>query len=368
MQRGTIVLIVFAVFAVAIIVGSQFVLSRPPLEITIAVNPLAESWVRAAADVFNAREPVVNANRRVLVRVVPVEDVDVWNGGTSWSDGLLEESERPTLWMPAAAFSAEYVASDSRLPFTELTPSTARTPLMWGGYADSVRSFVDLPTLGFDWESVARTTISDAWATENGYVKMAFAPPDQTVSGLAVLVMGAASYHESGDLSGPDLRDEGFRRWVLPVLESVPNMNSLGSDPAKAIAQRGASVADVALLPESQWIMNLERIGTPDEFTVSYPSYQLMLEFPLLVWDSSFVTDDERAAANAFNNWLMDEARQAGAADYGLRPAVGEPTEVATRFTAAEPYGIQREPSYGTAINSPGKSDILSLLTWYNQQ
>lgn len=368
MQRGTIVLILFGVLAAGIVVGSQFIFSRPPLEVTIAVNPLAEDWVLAAADAYNGRDPVVNGNRRIRVRVETVEDVDVWNSGVDWSDGLLEEesTNRPTMWMPAASFSAAYVADDRRLPFADVEASTARTMMVWGGFTDTVTTFVDLPMLGFDWESVQRTTISDAWAAENGYINMAFTAPDQTISGLSVLLSGAASYHETGTLSGANLRDDGFRRWVLPVLESVPNMNSLGANPAQAIAQRGASLADVALLPESQWVMSVAAIGTPDQFTLSYPEYQLVLDFPLLLWDSDFTSDDERAAATNFRDWLMDDARQAGAADYGLRPAASEPTEIAQRFMDAQAYGVQLEPSY-TELVAPSKSDILSLLTWYNQ-
>ena len=48
MRRGTIFLILFIVIVAGIIGLSTFLQNQPPVEITVAVNPLAEEWVREA--------------------------------------------------------------------------------------------------------------------------------------------------------------------------------------------------------------------------------------------------------------------------------------------------------------------------------
>ncbi len=88
MRRGTIFVIIFILLAAGIVGASLFLRSQPPLEITVAVNPLAESWVRAAVDAYNASEPVVNATRRVIYRVTAVDDLTVWSDEVSrqWTE------------------------------------------------------------------------------------------------------------------------------------------------------------------------------------------------------------------------------------------------------------------------------------------
>lgn len=364
MKRGTIILLIFVVIAVGIVAATQFLQRRPPLQITVAVSPLAEGWVRAAADTFNANTPIVNANRRVAVMVTTVEDVDVWNGNTAdWADGPLEDGGRPSVWIPASGLSAEYVNSDSRLMFTEAAPSVARTYLVWGGFADRVRNLTDAAQFGFGWQAVQRTAL--AAEASGDYIDLAFASPAETMPGLAVLLSGAAAYHETPTLDSSQLGDGDFREWLIPVIQSVPNFNTLGADPARAIAQRGQSVADAALLPESQWVQNVASIN--GEFVLAYPEYPFVFDFPALRWDSATTTDDERAAGEMFVNFLLDNARQTLAADFGLRPADPAASISATTFTNAESYGLRLQPDATNAIAPPDRSTVLRLLTWYEQ-
>src|SRR5690606_32434742 len=144
-------------------------------------------------------------------------------------------------------------------------------------------------------------------------------------------------------------RSREFQSAFGPVIDTVPSFQTLGNDPAAAMA-RGPSAAEVALLPESQWLLNLDGLVSRELLRLNYPAYQVMLDFPLARWHSAETTSDEQAAVNALNEFLLSEAQQTKAMEYGLRPANSEPTMANALFAAGEAYGILYQPDYGQAV------------------
>ncbi|MBC7810592.1 MAG: substrate-binding domain-containing protein [Burkholderiales bacterium] len=389
MRRGTIFLVVFVVLAVAVIGVSQFLRSQPPLEITLAVNPLAEAWVRDAMTSFNAGENAVGAAaRRVQVQVISTDDPAVWQGESRWT-----LANHPHAWIPASSASVDYTAgSGGNLPFVSAADSLARTPLVWGGYASRVDALANsdaITTNTLDWQMVAEAAATDegSWAALGGdanwrFLKVAFPRPDSTMSGLGALFSGAGYFNENATLTGGATRSREFQSAFVPIINAVPNFQTLGSDIAAAAA-RGSSTVEIALLPESQWLLNLDGITNNEDMRFSYPAYQFMLDFPLARWQSDTTTADEQAAVDAVANFLLSAAQQQNAQRFGLRPAQGEPgapagsatptaaqlTQTSPLFEAALPYGIMLQPDYGQLVEAPTRSETLALLTWFaNEQ
>ncbi len=369
---------VFVLLAAAVIGVSQFLRQRPPVELQLAANPLIEGWAQAVARDFNATETIVNANRRVTVSVTVVDDQDVWNDNEiGWVTGPLDGNTRPSLWLPASTISIDYTASDSRVPFAEVVPSVAQTPLLWGGFESRVNAVTADGAQPFDWPTIAEAAALESWEAIGGdaswgFIKLGFNAPTSSMGGLGVLLSGAADFHDATALSSTETGDPAFREWMLPVLNSVPNLNTLGGDPAEAMAQRGASVADFALLPESQWLTNLDGLVGREPIVLSYPDYAFVLDFPLLRWDDPAVVDDDEAAGvEAFGRYVMNEARQASLTEFGLRPATdpaAPASAVGPLFAAdAAPAGVTVQAGAGTPITAPGRSGVLALLTWYDQ-
>ncbi|MCB9450071.1 MAG: substrate-binding domain-containing protein [Anaerolineaceae bacterium] len=365
MRRGTIFVVLFVVIALGVIAASQFLRSQPPLEVTIAVSPLAEGWLRDAVNAFNATNPLVNTTR-IQIKLTLIEDMKVWSEDRPWTT-----ADHPAAWIPASSASVGY-AGDNGLPFQLVTPSLARTPLVWGGFTSRL-AVLDVPASGLDWAQVVAAADAESWANLGGssdwqFVKLAFARPSGQISGLAVLFSGAATYHQSASLDNAMLRDTAFREWLAPVIASVPNFNTLGADPAAAMG-RGPSTAEIAFLPEVQWLNNLNGLLTnTDSFAFSYPAYQFMLDFPLARWDDNGTTAEQRAAVDALRNWLTTESQQQRTVAFGLRPAASEPDGGATLFSAAIPYGIQYQPDYGQLIQAPQRGDAQGLIQWFNTQ
>jgi hypothetical protein len=367
MRRTTIFVVIFIVVVAAIIGASQFLQTQPPLPVTVAVDPLAAAWIRDAADVYNATSPLVGT-RRIQIVVQEVSDVDVWRGETNWT-----AANHPNGWIPASSVSLEYASSH---PFEMVQTSIARTLLVWGGFSSRVAVLTADSTQLFDWDALAAAAATDGgrWAmlpggeSGWGFIKFAFPTPERSMVGLAVLLSGAADFADSTILSGAQTGSADFRAWMQPVVESVPNFQTLGADPAATLASRGASVADVALLAESQWLTSINSlIGGAEEFVFSYPQYQFAFDFPLAVWDDATTTDEIRSAISGFGTFLLSAAQQTSATGFGLRPATTEPTATAALFAAGESSGILLTPPVTDFIQSPARTDAQSLIQWFVQ-
>jgi hypothetical protein len=364
MRRGSIVVILFVLIVAGIIGASQFIKSQPPLEFIVAVDPLASKWVGDAVTALNATNPNVNQTRRVLFRVTDMEDNTVWSGKSGWTN-----ERHPVAWIPSSSASIGY-AAESGLPVVSAADSLARTPLVWGGYASRVNLLTDGGKTPLDWKAVEKAAQAESWSklggqSDWGFVKLAFPQPTSKMSGLAVLLSGAASFSKTDQPGGAVLGATSFRDWLKPIVASVPNFNTLGGDPAATMASRGPSTVEIALFPEAQWLNNVRGMSGNEDVRLSYPAYQFQLDFPLARWTDPTVSGEEQAAVDLLKGWLMNTAQQDALPKYGLRPANGEPPATADLFANAQQYGVQLTPSYGQAIKAPSRSEAQGIIQWF---
>jgi hypothetical protein len=358
-SRGTIVLAIFAIIVAAIIGLSQFVQNQPPMEITVAVNPMAEDWMRAVVADFNASNTLVNGTTRVSVNLTTTSDIAVWDDNVKWSS-----SEHPDAWLPASSASVSYL--NSNIPFQTIANSTAQTPLVWGGF----ESRVDILTTDsiLDWTTVAEAvqTSDGNWAALGGesgwgFLKLAYARPSNTIAGLSVLFSGAGEFSGSTTLDRSQILDDDFNAWMDAIVASVPNFQSLGSNPAAAMASRGTSVAEIALLPEALWLNSLDDLNGDDPITFSYPATQFILDFPLAMWDDNNTSDETKLAVQAFTDYVTG-AGQSSVANFGLRPANGTVASTDSMFADGVSFGILLAPDYGQIVTAPDKNTTETLL------
>ncbi|MDX2161727.1 MAG: hypothetical protein SF162_10410 [bacterium] len=365
MRRATLVFLLFIVLVAAILALSQFLQSQPAFDVQIAVSPLAFDWASAGIERYNLTNPVAGTRR---IRFVPlaVDDVAVWEASVNWT-----AASHPAAWIPAWSGSVTYA---SGLPFAAVEPSLARTVLMWGVFNSRAEALYD-NTTPFGWDAVAAAAAAGSWAAAapesgvTGSVITAFNRPTTTLSGMAVLFSAAADYSSAPRITTDVLVSADFRLWLQPVLESVPNFNTLGASPAMTIAARGAAVGQIALLPESDWLRNLTGtlVTANDPVRFYYPEHPFLFDFPLMVWaspsaDGAVTAADVRSAVTALGAVLLSPAEQTNAQAFGLRPVSGTPTGAA--FSAGEIYGVQASLPLDMPITPPPLNDLRRLLTW----
>jgi len=356
MSRGTIVLVLFVVVIGAIIGLSQFFANQPPIEVSVAVNPLAEDWIRSVADDFNNSEIFINGTTRVQVTITTVADNAVWDDGVNWSP-----DSHPDAWIPADSASVNYLASN--IPMEIMTTSIARTPLVWGGFESRVAVLSDDGTL--DWDIIADAVAIDDgnWTSLGGesrwgFLKLAYPSPTNDIAGLAVLFSGAGHFTNSTMLDRQQLLEPDFNNWMNTIVNAVPNFNTLGNDPARTMASRGASVAEIAFLPEVLWLTNLDGLQGSDPIILSYPDTGYELTFPLALWDDPDTSDNNRAAVQAFADYVMDDG-QRRVEDFGLRPINNDLTDTSSLFTQGADIGILLEPTTSQIVTAPDKNTVL---------
>ena len=146
----------------------------------------------------------------------------------------------------------------------------------------------------------------------------------------------------------------------------MPGTNTLGAQIATTLAARGSSVADFALLPESDWVKNYAQIKARQDITFTYPGYNITFNLPFTVWSGAETTASERTLLRQFSDFLLQPDAQRQAASFGLRPA-NLPLNSAdiAKFTAASAAGIKLDTVPSTSIVVPSRTSALALIGWF---
>lgn len=368
MSRSRIVFLLIIAVAIGLVVAGQVIqrlptpptpTSRPPLAVEVAVNPLAYDWISEQATAFNKQNVQVEG-QVIQVTVTARDSIDVWRGSI-WSS-----FSHPTAWIPEASFVLDY-AADNGIKYETLTPSVASTALVWGIFADRAKALGPSP----DWDSIQQAAVKGSWKDLGGqeswgFVKLAFPLPQKSTQGFAVLLSAAASYSKKGQITSQMTADSQFQSWFKPMIDAVPSFTTLGQMPAATLASRGSSVADFALLPESEWLLYLDRIKSREPLQFAYPAYNVIFDMPLAIWSGAETTAGDRLAVRQFADFLVQVNPQKAAARFGLRPAKVNLSETdLTLFQAGVAAGLTLDAVPGNPISVPPHSSALGLLSWF---
>lgn len=364
MRRGTIFLIIFVLIAAGVIGASLFIKNQPPVTITVAVDPLGETWLRGAVTDFNANEILIlNGTRRVQVDVQVRSDLDVWRpsgSGITWTT-----QNHPAAWIPSSSISLNY----ANHPFEVVQPSLAKTVLIFAGYKSRVDVLTDGGAEALSWADVINAAKAGRWQNIPGSnpswqnVNLAFSLPDRRMDGLGTLFSAAAALSDSAALTNNAVRGNFYTEFQ-PVILSRPT-SATGNDIAAFMARSGPAAVNIAIAPENLWLNSLTALLNHEPVRFSYPDYDFVFDFPLAIWDDGNTTHEQREAVQAFGNWLLNESVQRGAMEHGLRPASGIVEASASLFFEAQQYGIEFTPDISQVIQPPLQSDTQGLLTWF---
>lgn len=335
---------------------------RSTINLTVAVNPLLESWVTDAAQRYNATNPQTNG-RPIRVTVRRQDSLAVWGENTvHWSS-----TDHPQVWIPEAGYALTFAQDGFRLNYKAEKASLGQTPIIWGAYQNYGNVIVN------NAGALNSTTIQQAAATASwedmggnsrwGFIKLAFSRPDSTDPGLASLLTLIGNLGGNTKLTSDILSNTAMLDQLRPVIDAVPNFSTLGLNPASVMATRGTSTGEIGLLPESQWLANFAALSAVEPVQLYYTDAYILLNFPYAIWDGIETTSAERQAAQAFGNYLMADNQQALLGAAGFRPATRSDVSQFAPFQAAQ--GLVQLELSGNEITPADRSATLALLRWF---
>lgn len=316
-----------------------------PVELVIWYGTEKEAWLQDAARRFEAggatangrpiRITLVGMGSREIAERVAAQD---WRGDPPPA----AISPASSLWVEllrsewAARNSGQVVsAADPGTPLM-LTPLVAvawgeRAGVLWPG---EVRDFWgnlhDALADERGWVGVAERNGFAAGSPEHqqaegwGFVKLGHTSPLTSNSGAQTLMLLAYAYHnKAGDLSLADVAAPGFQAWLREIEGAVDEFGDSTGRFMTNMVQFGPSRYDLVLVYENLAIENIEaaqsRWGQP--LRVYYPPATIFSDHPYTILQEPLTDADQRAAAEAFRDFLLSQPIQALALEAGFRPA-----------------------------------------------
>jgi Bacterial extracellular solute-binding protein len=371
-----------------------------PQSVTIRVLAAlpVEPWVRTAAEAFNKGNHKVD-NTTIQVEVIAADGLTALGRWDRNEFGALEAEQRPenlgeaqraaledfpTAWIPdsrylvelANASYKERLGRDVFLTDGEYRAKPIAISLFaWGVYAS--RGTVLEQKFGtVDWHTIHDAAISKGgWPdlggdSKWGFFKLVVPNPSKNVGGLAAMVAIAGEYYDRTDITVEDVTNPEFQKWLNELMGAVTDFSSSSAYTAEDFALFGYSVGDGGQLLESDLLQNMQGIITrwEDPLKLYYPTYVTWFDFPFTVWVGPETSALKKNAALEFQRFLLSEEQQKAALVYGLRPAnpnIAVNAAPESLFVKWQDQGVQPVVPRTTAMRSPNRDVLLSLLRWF---
>ena len=380
--------------------------SGDTIEVRVFTALPVEPWVRAAADQFNAQNPLLEGHS-IHVTVVPMDGLSAlskWDReeffvlGDRDRETLSDEEKEqladfPTVWIPDSRYLVElvnvtYKEKLGRDVFLEDGEYRARpvavSLLTWGIFEsraevlqaaygevswqaihDAAQAERGWPQIG-EQASLADPTALNSW----GFFKLAVPHPRKNVGGMAAIIAAAGEYYDRSRIDVADLTSDAFLSWLEQALLSVTDF-SAASQPGENLALFGYTTGDVAQLLEADILVNMAGIQTrsPEMLLMRYPRYVTWFDFPFTVWVGPETTALEKNAALEFEKYLLSKDVQTQALAHGLRPVHSDVpvNSQDSLFARWSEQGAVTFVERTTAMRSPNRDVLLALLAWFDR-
>jgi hypothetical protein len=357
-----------------------------------------EPWVRSAAAEFNNGDYSVDGVP-VEVEIVAIDGLTAlgrWDRNEYGAipadvrpEDLTEAEQQalegfPTAWIPDSRYlvelaNASYKERLGRDVFLTDGEYRARpiaiSLFAWGIYA--TRAKVLETNFGvINWESIHDAAVArGGWPELGGdpswgFFKLVVPNPSKNVGGLAAMISAAGEFYGRTDITVEDVTNPEFQAWLTELMGAVTDFSSASAYTAEDFALFGYSVGDGGQLLESDLLQNMQGILTrwEDPLQIYYPEYVTWFDFPFTVWVGPETSAIQKNAALEFQRFLLSDPQQQAALAYGLRPANPNIPVDATEeslFVRWRDQGVQPVVPRTTAMRSPDRDVLLSLLRWF---
>ncbi len=338
--------------------GGGFSLGGKTVTITMVYGSEKEEWLIPLIEEFNGQKNETEEGATIVVEATPMGSIE---SGDRIVDGTLQ----PTVWSPASSAYVPVVNANWRKAHGEdLVMDTPNdlvlSPVviaMWRPMAE-VMGWPDEP-LG--WEDIAEIATSDeGWAgygyPEWGTFKLGHTHPNFSNSGIiSVIAEAYAGAGKQRNLAMEDLQNPDLVQFMSAVESSIIHYGTSTGFFANRMFERGPSYLSAAVMYENlvaaQEAKRLSGESAQLPVVAIYPKEgTFWSNHPYIILNASWITEEQRAAAEAFEAFLLAEAQQRKAIQYGFRPAdpaipLSTPLDIQHGVDPTQPQTVLEVPS-----------------------
>jgi Ca-activated chloride channel family protein len=317
-----------------------------------------EAWLVPLIEAFNAEKHKTEEGATIVVEATPM-------GSIASGDGIVEGTLQPTVWSPASSAYVPVANTNWRGEHGEdLVVDTPNdlvlSPVviaMWRPMAEAL----GWPDKALGWTDIAEmATSEEGWAAfgypEWGTFKFGHTHPNFSNSGIiSVIAEAYAGAGKQRDLTLEDLRDPELKAFMTDVESGVIHYGESTGFFARRMFERGPSYLSAAVMYENlvaaQEAKRLSGESDQPPVVAIYPREgTFWSNHPYIILNAPWVSEEQREAAEIFEDFLLAEPQQRRSIEYGFRPsdpgiALASPLDTRHGVDPTQPQTILEVPS-----------------------
>lgn len=325
--------------------------------VTIVYGSEKKEWLQPLVDQYNAAKNKTPAGATIVVEATPLGSIESVRG-------ILDGTLQPTVWSPASSIYIPVANAEWRQQHTDdLVVGTPKdlvlSPVviaLWRPMAE----VLGWPQKAIGWADIAAlATSTEGWAAYGypawGTFKFGHTHPEYSNSGLvAVIAEAYAGARKQRGLTSADLQSAAVRELMAAVESSIIHYGTSTGFFAERMFERGPSYLSAAVMYENLIVAQESRrlAGQSSQLPVVaiYPKEgTFWSNHPYAILNAPWVTPEERAAAEAFQAFLLERPQQLKAMELGFRPAdpaipLASPLDTAHGIDPSQPQTVLEVP------------------------
>ncbi|MFN2231019.1 MAG: VWA domain-containing protein [Anaerolineae bacterium] len=341
--------------------GCQLVqsLSGKQVKISIVYGSEKEEWLEPLVAAYNDAKFKTEDGSVIRVEATPM-------GSIESAEAIVSKQLQPTVWSPASSIyipvaNAEWRSREQPEDLVVGTPpDLVLSPVVIAMWEPMARA-LGWPAVPLGWNDVAQLAISEeGWGAYNypewGHFKFGHTHPNYSNSGIVSVIAEAyAGAGKQRSLTLGDLRSETLQAFMAEVESSIIHYGTSTGFFANRMFERGPSYLSAAVMYENLVVAQESKrlSGQSSQLPVVaiYPKEgTFWSNHPYAILNAPWVSQEQRAAAEAFQAYLLDRPQQLRAIELGFRPAdpsipLAAPLDAGHGVDPAQPQTVLEIPS-----------------------
>ncbi len=297
--------------------------------ISIVYGSEKREWLEPLVEQYNAERHQTPEGAVIVVETTPMGSIESVNA-------IIEGQLQPTVWSPASSVyipvaNAEWRQAHGSDLVTGTPNDLVLSPVVIAMWEPMARA-IGWPDRPLGWADIAElATSEEGWSAygypEWGDFKFGHTHPGFSNSGIvSVIAEVYAGAGKQRDLEIADLQDPDVQAFVADVESAIIHYGSSTGFFGERMFERGPSYLSAAVLYENLVVaQESKRLAGQSQQLPVVAIYPVEGTFwsnhPYAILNAPWVTEEERAAANDFEAFLLDQPQQLTALEFGFRPA-----------------------------------------------